>query len=938
MYLAVKVRGLFYHKLLVMQRLLFCVLLAFVALAVKAQVTTNPTIAMVDQSVTITFDATQGTAGLKDYTGDVYAHTGVITDKSTSTSDWKYVKAGWTVNTAACKLTRVSANIYTLTVGSSIRAFYGVPSSEKILKMAFVFRSSDGSKEGKATGNKDIFVDVYESGVVVSFAQPSAVYSVLQPSSVLSIQVNASNNQSIDLYQNDILVTSVQGNTLIHNLTIPTSGKYMLRAVATGTGGTAADTAWFLVKTAVQVESMPSGLKRGVTRINDQSVYLKFFAPQKQFVYVAGDFNDWMPDAVHQMKKDGDYFWLRLDGLSPNTEYGYQYWIDNSIKIPDPYTNKILDPNNDKYIPDAIYPNLKKYPVGKTDEFVSVFQTNPVAYNWQVANFTPPSPDTLVVYELLIRDFTANRDIKTVTDTLAYLKRLGVNAIELMPFNEFEGNDSWGYNPALYFAPDKAYGTANDYKRFIDECHRLGIAVIQDMVLNHSFGQSPFVRMYFENGKPAANNPWYNVNHNMQNPDAQWGYDFNHQSLETQALVDSVCAFWMQEFKVDGFRFDFTKGFTNTVYGPTDWASAYDAQRINILKRMANEIWKRKPNALVIFEHLSDNSEEKVLAEHGILLWGNHNHNFNEGTMGYNESGKSDLSWANYKNRGWGKPHVINYMESHDEERLMVKNLLYGNSYLTYNIKTLSTALSRMQMAGALLFSIPGPKMIWQFGELGYDVSIDFNGRTGVKPIRWEYQSNPDRLAVYNMWANFIKLKKAEPVFSTTDFETDLYGPVKIVKLKKTGENVIFIGNFDVKSQAVNLAMPESGKWYDYFNGDSIELMTTSYSFTLLPGTFRLISQKRLVGFETNVNPPTVERSKSTFATPNPCVEELTIVNPFEKKAKVEFYNLHGRKVHHLSELDVKADLKVNAWGQGLYLLKLTDEDGNVAFQKLIKK
>src|SRR5690554_3096533 len=116
---------------------------------------------------------------------------------------------------------------------------------------------------------------------------------------------------------------------------------------------------------------------------------------------------------------------------------------------------------------------------------------------------------------------------------------------------------------------DKAYGTPDDYKAFIDACHERGIAVIMDMVLNHSFSQSPLAQMYWEGNKPAANNPWYNREHNMQNPGAQWGYDFNHESPYTEALVDSILSYWMSEYKIDGFRFDFTKGFTNTTYGPT---------------------------------------------------------------------------------------------------------------------------------------------------------------------------------------------------------------------------------------------------------------------------------------------------------------------------------------------------------------------------------
>ena len=164
-----------------------------------------------------------------------------------------------------------------------------------------------------------------------------------------------------------------------------------------------------------------------------------------------------------------------------------------------------------------------------------------------------------------IRDFTSEHSFNAAKDKLPYLKQLGINAIELMPVNEFEGNSSWGYNPSFYFAVDKYYGTKNDMRAFVDECHRQGIAVIIDLVLNHSFGQSPFYLLYREaDGTPSADNPWYNQKSNIPNAALQWGYDFNHQSTYTRALVDSVAGFWMKEYKVDGFRYDFTKGFSNT--------------------------------------------------------------------------------------------------------------------------------------------------------------------------------------------------------------------------------------------------------------------------------------------------------------------------------------------------------------------------------------
>jgi 1,4-alpha-glucan branching enzyme len=142
----------------------------------------------------------------------------------------------------------------------------------------------------------------------------------------------------------------------------------------------------------------------------------------------------------------------------------------------------------------------------------------------------------------------------------------GITTIELMPINEFEGNDSWGYNPSFYKAVDKAYGSENDLKEFINACHERGISVLFDIVLNHSFGQSPLLSLYWDsvNNRPAEDNPWYNVQSNFENPDLQWGYDFNHESEDTRIFFNSVLDYWIEEFHFDGYRFDFTKGLSNT--------------------------------------------------------------------------------------------------------------------------------------------------------------------------------------------------------------------------------------------------------------------------------------------------------------------------------------------------------------------------------------
>ncbi|WP_114940192.1 alpha-amylase family glycosyl hydrolase [Mucilaginibacter endophyticus] len=600
-------------------------------------------------------------------------------------------------------------------------------------------------------------------------------------------------------------------------------------------------------------KALPAGAKDGVTFINSgKSVIFNLYAPGKKSVSVIGDFNGWDTNdtkAVMNNTPDGKRWWVQIDNIDPSTEYGYQFYIDKSLKVADPYTEKVLDPDNDSYISADTYPNLKKYPTGKTTGNVSVFQANQPAYSWKNTSFTRPDKKNLVVYELLVRDFIDAHNYQTLTDTLKYLSNLGVNAVELMPINEFEGNLSWGYNPSFYFAPDKYYGTKNALKAFIDECHSRGIAVIQDIVLNHSFGQSPMVQMYFNTaaGKPAANNPWYNVDpthpYNV-------GYQFNHESADTKYFVKNVLKFWMTEYKIDGFRFDLSKGFTQVNYGTSDAAvgpwGQYDASRVAIWKDYNNYIKSiDNNNFYVILEHFAANQEEKELAGEGMMLWNNLNYNANEATMGWLTN--SNFQGLFYDQHTFTQPYnLVSYFESHDEERLQFKNESYGNSYNGYNVKDRNTGLAREEMAAAFLFSVPGPKMLWQFGELGYDVSIDQGGRTSNKPIYWNYNTDPNRRHLYGIYAKMIKMKEKNAVFASTNSTYDLAGAVKTIQLKDASANVEVVGNFDVMPQSASISFPSTGTWYDNITKTSINVTSLPYSMTLQPGEYHVYSSVAL--------------------------------------------------------------------------------------------
>src|SRR5690606_16087875 len=104
------------------------------------------------------------------------------------------------------------------------------------------------------------------------------------------------------------------------------------------------------------------------------------------------------------------------------------------------------DPNDDQYISPSVFPNLKPYPAGKTTGYVGLLEPGKTPFNWTATNYTRPDKETIVIYELLVRDFLSDHSYSSLIDTLDYLDRLGINAIELMPVNEFDGNINWGYS------------------------------------------------------------------------------------------------------------------------------------------------------------------------------------------------------------------------------------------------------------------------------------------------------------------------------------------------------------------------------------------------------------------------------------------------------------------------------------------------------------
>lgn len=943
-------------------------LIGLIAPAFGQAVTTQPAFPTADAEVTLIFDlalAKDGrVSGLRGKTNDVYLWSGA---GSTATGEaFQFQPTGQTdfgKPFEPGKMTPLGNDKWQIKLVP--RAYFNVPANTPIRRLGMLLKSGDGKAQ-----TEDFFVTIYDARLNVQFSNLTATTVLAKPSDKTLIVPATGPSIGFRLAVSARATVRVTdngqpANELGDSFTIDSALVTKFRAsgepgtqhvvVATAQSGTATatDTIRYFVAPQPTVADLPSNLLQdginytAMSRGDAGRVTLVLYAPKKSFVYVLGEFNNWEINPAYLMNRtpDGTRYWLELSDL-PTRETAFQYLVDGTIPVADPYAEKILDRSNDKFITAATYPNLKAFPDKAQGNTVSIVQPGQTPFAFQTTNFKRPTIGTMVVYELLVRDFVQNRSYQTLTDSLAYLKRLGINTIELMPVTEFSGNDSWGYNPIFYFAPDKAYGTREALKRFIDAAHKQGIAVVLDMVLNQADYEFPYVKMYWAGDRPSADSPYFNQQ--AKHPFNVF-FDFNHESPDTKAFVDRVCRYWLKEYRIDGFRFDLSKGFTQKDSGGdvAAWGN-YDASRVAIWKRIYDQIRTVDSSAYVILEHFADNREEAELAAYGMLLWGNHNGDF----RGATRSAQGNFDGLAYQKRGFSQPRLIGYAESHDEERLVYDMSRNGLANGTYNVKSLPTALDRAKLAAAFMLLVPGPKMIWQFGELGYDLSINTCSdgttvndgcRTAAKPVRWEYYQDAQRQKLYKTYSELIKLKTTVQTFDTGDFTTDFANPVKRLTLRSIYGTVFLIGNFDVKAQTVDAGFPAGGKWYHFFSGQEVQVPDINQPITLEPGAFHLYSTVKLptpeaglVSFPLVPTPVTAveeEAAGRISVSPNPTDAQaiVTIDSRYRGVVELTLRDAAGRAVRNQQSrktaTQFRQPLDLHALPSGTYLLNVQQGD-----------
>lgn len=920
-----------------------------------------------NQSATILFDKT-GT-GLATYTGTIYAHTGVTLNGAA----WSNVIESWGNNVTQPSLTLVSGNIYKLVLTPSILAYYGVTSGV-VSKINIVFRNAAGDAQ-----STDLILNVgaFQSTLVQPTENSTAIIN-----SGGSLTVSANNtggNASYTLKANGVAINSVTSATTYSytHSNIITNQNYEL-IVSLG-GATQSKFFNVMVNPGTINQSFPiATLVDGINYNSDTSkATLVLDAPGKDFVYVAGSFNNYQPDASFAMKKDvpSGKFWLELTGLSSGVNYNYQYWVVDAtptvgspalVKTADPYSTLVLSPFDDPYIPASNYPNIPTYPSGQQRE-VTVLKTGETAYNWQVTNFNKPKKEDLVVYEVLIRDFDATRSFQGLINRMDYFKNLKVNAIQLMPVMEFEGNESWGYNTSYHMALDKFYGPKDKMKEFVDLCHQNGIAVILDVALNHAFGRNAMNRLWMNDpdgdgwGSPASDSPYFNM---IATHSYSVGSDFNHQQSRTQNYVKRVVKQWIQEFKIDGFRWDLTKGFTQNATGSDTNTNAYQQDRVDVLKNYADYSWSLDPTHYAIFEHLGSDNEEKEWANYrlsetpskGVMMWSEMTYAYSQLAGGY-ATGADIYRIGSDAHIGFLGKRVIGYPESHDKERLLYSAMTAGNGAGSASpFGNLNNALGRMSAIGASSLLVPGPKMIWHFAALGMQNSIyDCNNGTvntesdptlgdcklNTKPQpQWteNWLGVSQRAKIYNDWAKMISLKINEPVFEgnytispdANNVKQRIYiydNALPSTQLK----NVVVLCNFSVANLTMIPAFPYIGTWYNLMDNTSISVTDVNAAIAINSGQF-LIYGNKLATLQIS----DVELTKEIKLVPNPATNYFTIDTP---TSKVDVYSLTGQLVKSFkSNFTNASQFDISELNKGIYLVKATDENNRESTLRLIKQ
>jgi len=806
------------------------------------------------RNVKIIFNARESGVPALINASELYAHIGVtfVSDPSA----WKYVKGSWSSNTADKKFVKKSDGTWELAIGD-IHTYFGIPeSAERIAKIAVIARTASGNAQ-----TPDHFIDVYPEGLQMSLTHNASTLTLGAPAEI-TFTVCTTLPSDLTLSVDGTAVSSANGAThLSGSYNFNQKGKFYTVKAKAVSGNTEIEKELTVAYPQPSLPgTYPGGTPRqGAVKNADGTVTFCLAAPGKKSVILIPSWDEYQTLDRNVMKfQDYNgvrYFWVTTSKALPDdTYYPYYYLVDGAIKVADPYARLILDCHSDKWLPDGCFENMPKYPYEKFDDtMLAVYRGDIDDYEWDEATtgFEIPDHRSLVIYELLLRDFTgdgADTDgkhfgtFRTALPKVAYLADLGVNAVELLPVMEFNGNSSWGYNTNAYMALDKAYGSPDDMRDFVAECHRHGIAVILDIVFNQSDGLHPWYQMY-----DIKSNPFYNENaphkYSVLN---DWNQDY---PLVTQHWKD-VLQYWMEAYKVDGFRFDLVKGLgSNESYGSNQNTDSYNASRVARMKELHAAIKEINPRGIHINELLGDASEDNAMGADGQLNW----NKITDGSYHYAMGNTSASGFRPIDTRGfyasnWGRVvgQTVDYAESHDEKRVARAMKENGHTNVKYTNTPKQQSIQRLGALAVQMLMCPGSKMIWQFGELAADdeQGSDLDKLRPIAP-KWDHLNVKERAALHENYKQLCNLRAKNPELFTGEatcvlagYSNDLSSPRTIRLSDGDKEIIAFINPMPYDKSAKTVTSVSTR-----LNQNNCQLITAAYNTSpVLTGTGNSVS------------------------------------------------------------------------------------------------
>ena len=559
---------------------------------------------------------------------------------------------------------------------------------------------------------------------------------------------------------------------------------------------------------------IPGGIDLGPTWLNN-SMFLAVYAPSQPVMRVVVNSLENAseePEALTMYKDPNiqDTWWIELD--LPGGEYEYEYLLINGNRIADPFSRRLT--NGKTRI------EIGPGGISTADDFI-----------WSSNDYIRPSLDTLIIYELHVDDFSAQGNgqgtFLDVIDRLDHLKMAGINAIELLPITEFPGTHSWGYDPQLMSAVEENYGTPEEFMRLVDEAHSRGIAVIIDIIWNHIKSTSPI----WEIQPDYDLNPYIKLHTDLNPNEAEgsWGMlDWDHFNTNTIDYINRVNKIWVDEYRVDGFRFD------------AMYMIGWDMQQQEYgIPAWSTELRNHDPTIYQIAEHLPSNP---WLIENTDLSSGWHD-SFHDRLL--NDVHGQSLSTMSimrqivglHEYSDWGDPYnsrtqAVKYMVSHDEQSIL-------QEMVTFNSYSIEEARSRDKFYATILFTSLGIPMLFQGQEFGLQTGWDDDNNNGnyddeklqYRPVDWSLLNTDIGQSHLEHYSKLAKLRKSNPAFyEGTFYDLYRYTSQKVIVYgykdespNNNDDQVVVVANFSSLERTIeNVPFLSSGIWYDALNPTNV--------------------------------------------------------------------------------------------------------------------